>query len=79
VPKHHPLLPEYGARLIGKIQKIEADLYRATCRAELDCGSSVLQEAQSFRMASSYEEAKAWIDNVAAMRGFSSWWNNLAH
>jgi hypothetical protein len=69
------LLPEDGAKFIGEIQRV-GSAYRATCYAMLDLRYAIEEEESRCRMCETEEEAKDWIDGMAAARGFKSWWHD---
>jgi hypothetical protein len=74
--KRPALLPEDGAKLIGNIRSIVGGKFQATCHAELDHRSHVESESQEYFTSDTFEGAKAWINAVAAARGFKTWLNS---
>lgn len=73
--KKPALLAEDGAKFVGNIQKLENGQFQATCGAELDVGNETQIEQPEYFTGGSYEEAKTWINAMAAARKFETWLN----
>lgn len=72
--KKPPLLPEDGAIFVGEVTNVGGK-FRASCHAEQDHLSHHEAEEQRMYMADTQEEARAWISEIAAKRGFKVWQN----
>jgi hypothetical protein len=65
-----PLREQDGAKFCATV--VEADgQYRACYAAHRDHGSGITQEEPQYRMFKREAEARAWVDQQAAARGFT--------
>jgi hypothetical protein len=60
-----------GARFLGTIQQI-GDKYRASCGARIGRGGTIDDEVPDSQMFATRSEARKWIEDCGARRGFGS-------
>ena len=73
--KRSALRPEDGAKFYGRVEPSDEGRFRASCGARLDYLSGVMEEAPDYFMCRSHEEGVAWIEQMAARRGFTKWFD----
>jgi hypothetical protein len=78
MPKQAALLPEDGAKFLGHVERVEDRTLQATCHAELHSGAVSHVEMPEHFVTDSCEKARAWINGMAAARGFRSWFDTSA-
>jgi hypothetical protein len=67
---HPPLLAEDGATFHARIAPIPDGKFQASCHAELDLKSSLLQESSIYGTFISRHDAHVWVHQQAAVRNF---------
>jgi hypothetical protein len=65
-----PLLPEDGARFIGTVSEVDSGEWRASGVVQLEKGHEVLEQLVEPRMFPTEDNAREWLHQEAAARGF---------